>query len=126
MFSVLLDRYVGVELLGHFITLGFVSWELPDFSEVAAPLSILLGSVRRFQFLHILSSTSDCPFFFLLFVFLGPHLQHMQVPRLGVESKLQLLACATAVAVLDPSHICDLHHSSRQRWILNPLSGARD
>ena len=26
----------------------------------------------------------------------------------------------------DPSHICDLHHSSRQRLILNPLSEARD
>ena len=24
------------------------------------------------------------------------------------------------------SHVCDLHHSSRQRWILNPLSKARD
>ena len=27
---------------------------------------------------------------------------------------------------VDPSHICDLHHSSRQRWVLNPLSAARD
>ena len=26
----------------------------------------------------------------------------------------------------DPSHVCELHHSSRQRWILNPLSKARD
>jgi len=26
----------------------------------------------------------------------------------------------------DPSHICDLHHSSRQHWILNPLLEARD
>ena len=25
-----------------------------------------------------------------------------------------------------PSHICDLYGSLRQRWILNPLSGARD
>ena len=24
----------------------------------------------------------------ILFVFLGPHLQHMEVPRLGVESEL--------------------------------------
>ena len=27
-------------------------------------------------------------FFFLSFVFLGPHLRHMEVPRLGVESEL--------------------------------------
>jgi len=26
----------------------------------------------------------------------------------------------------DLSCICDLHHSSQQRWILNPLSEARD
>ena len=26
----------------------------------------------------------------------------------------------------DPSHVCDLHHSSQQRQILNPLSEARD
>ena len=26
----------------------------------------------------------------------------------------------------DPSRICDLHHSSWQRWILNPLIEARD
>ena len=26
----------------------------------------------------------------------------------------------------DLSHVCDLHHSSRQRQILNPLSEARD
>ena len=28
-------------------------------------------------------------------------------------------------ATPDPSQICDLHHSSRQHWILNPLSEAR-
>ena len=38
----------------------------------------------------------------------------------------QLPAYATATATRDPSHVCDLHHSSRQRWILNPLREARD
>ena len=46
--------------------------------------------------------------------------------RLGVELELQLLAYATATAMWDPSSICDLHHSSRQCWILNPLRKARD
>ena len=32
----------------------------------------------------------------------------MEVPRLGVEPELQLLAYTTATAMLDPSHICDL------------------
>ena len=43
-----------------------------------------------------------------------------------VKSKLQLSACATPTAVWDPSHICDLHHSSWQHQIPDPLSEARD
>ena len=35
----------------------------------------------------------------LSFVFLGPHLQYMEVPRLWVKSELQLLAYARATAV---------------------------
>ena len=31
-----------------------------------------------------------------------------------------------ATATRDLSCICNLHHSSRQRWILDPLSKARD
>ena len=34
-------------------------------------------------------------FFFFLFWFLGPHPWHMEVPRLGVELELQLLAYTT-------------------------------
>ena len=45
---------------------------------------------------------------------------------LGVELELQLLAYATATATLDLSHVCDLHHSSGQHQILNPLREARD
>ena len=59
------------------------------------------------------------------FVILGLHLWHMKVPRLGVQSELQLPAFATATATADLS-ACDLHHRARQRWILNPLSEARD
>ena len=61
-----------------------------------------------------------------LFIFLGPHLWYMEVPRLGVESELQLPAYATATTMQDPSHICNLHYSSWQRRILNPPSEARD
>ena len=50
----------------------------------------------------------------------------MEVPRLGVDLELQPLAYATATAIPDPSHICDLHHSSGQHWIPNPLNKARD
>jgi len=50
----------------------------------------------------------------------------MEVPRLGVELELQLPASITATATQDPSRICNLHHSSWRRRILNPLSEARD
>ena len=46
-----------------------------------------------------------------LFFFLGTRTWHMEVPRLGVEWELQLLAYAPATAMPDPSLIFDLHHS---------------
>ena len=39
---------------------------------------------------------------------------HMEVPRLGVESELQLPIYDTAIAIRDPSCLCNLHHSSQQ------------
>ena len=71
-----------------------------------------------------LSSVLNKFCFFLCF--LGPHLQHMEVPRLRGESELQLLAYDTATATQDLSHICNLHRSSWQCQISNPLSKARD
>ena len=53
-------------------------------------------------------------------------MQHMEVPRLGVESELQLPAYATATATPGLSLLCSLHHSSWQRQVLNPLSEAWD
>ena len=58
--------------------------------------------------------------------FLGLHLGHVEVPRLGVKSRLQLPAYATATATEDPSRACDLRHSLSQRQICSPLSQARD
>ena len=64
--------------------------------------------------------------FLFYYFFLGPHPWHMEVPRLEVESELQLLAYTTAMATQDPSCVCDLYHSSQQCQILNPLGRARD
>ena len=41
-------------------------------------------------------------FFFFFLVFLGLNVQHMEFPRLGVKSEIQLLAYATATATPDP------------------------
>ena len=40
---------------------------------------------------------------FFAFFFLGPHLWHMEVPRLGAELELPPRAYATATATWDPS-----------------------
>ena len=44
----------------------------------------------------------------------------------GVKSELQLPAYARATAMPDPSCVYNLHHSSRQHRILNPLKEAGD
>ena len=66
--------------------------------------------------------------FLFLFCFLQSHPWHVEGPTLGVELELQLLVytTATAIAMWDPSRVCDLHHNSRQCQVLNPLSEARD
>ena len=70
--------------------------------------------------------TLKISFLFFFFGFLGLPPRHMVVPRLGVESELQLSAYSTATATRDPSCICDLHRSSWQCQIFNPPSKARD
>ena len=54
----------------------------------------------------------------LLFCFLGLCLQHMEVPRLGVQSELQLPAYTTAHRILDP-----LSEARVQTQILMDTSG---
>ena len=62
-------------------------------------------------------------FMYLFICFLGPQVQHMEAPRLGVDLELQLPAYTTATAMVmqDLSLV-----SSRQYQILNPLPKARD
>ena len=55
-----------------------------------APCLLPTGGISTFP--RVLSVTVDRAreSFFFFFFFLGPHLQHMDVPRLGVESELHL------------------------------------
>ena len=46
--------------------------------------------------------------FLFCFFFLGLHMWHMEVPKLGVESELQLPAYTTTKAMQDLSRVCDL------------------
>ena len=65
-------------------------------------------------------------FSFLFFYFLKLYPWHMEVPRLGVESELQMLAYITATAMWNLSQVCNPHWNWGQLWIHNPLSEARD
>ena len=75
------------------------------------------GPPGVFAFFFLLGSF----FFFLLFKGLTQAYGGSQA-----RGQLELQVPATATATQDPSHVCDLHHSSRQHWILKPLSEARD
>ena len=61
---------------------------------------------------HFFGFKSPISFLSLFRLSLGPRAWHMEVPRLGVDSELQVLAYTTATATQDLSLICDLHHSS--------------
>ena len=63
---------------------------------------------------------------FFFFFFSGPHLVHVEVPKLGVTLELLLLAYTMVTATTDPSHICNLCLRLRQHWIINMTSKARD
>ena len=115
----------------------------PKRVEVASPrqLALLHNLLRSFP-----GIIGNCPLFlagehqgkgkslqvgrwqvlFCFVLFLGLHPWSMEVSSLGVELELQLPAYTTATAMPDPSHICDLYHSSQPHQIPTPLSKARD
>ena len=106
-------------------------WILNPLSEARDGTCILKDTHVRFLTCWATMGTLKISFFILHFVcvcvcLLGPYPWHMEVPRLGVKWKLQLPAYTIATAMPDLSRVYDLHHSSWQCWILNPLIQARD
>ena len=88
----------------------------PPANQAAGSLGLKGGS-------GINPPNSQAGFFF----FLGPHLWHMEVPRLLLNQSCSCLRTyATATATQDPSRIYDLCRSLQQHWILNPLNEVRD
>ena len=88
---------------------------------------ILLYFTILFYFIYFTILSYFILFYFILFyfiLFLEPHRRHMEIPRLGVKSELELPAYTTATAMWGRSHVC--YHSSQQCQIPNPLSHARD
>ena len=85
--------------------------------------STMLSHFPLISSLRLRDCLASIVFLFVCLFFSGPHMRHTEVSRLGVKSKLQLLAYATATARPDPGCICNPCH--RSCWILNPLSKAR-
>ena len=58
----------------------------------------------------------------LLFCFLGPHLQHMEFPRLVVVIE----AAGASLSKTGSECVCGLYHSSLRHQIPDPLRKAKD
>ena len=86
-------------------------------NEISFSLPWICSYVSFTYFSHVVQT-----YFSFFFAFLGPYPRHKEVPTLGVESELKLLAYTTATAKPDLRWVCDLW----QHQILNPLSQARD
>ena len=63
--------------------------------------------------------------FFFFGLFRAVHVAYAGSQARGWIAAIALVY-TTAITMPDLSCICDLHHSSWQRWILNPLSEAKD
>ena len=74
------------------------------------------------QYMVIFSFVLQCFFFLSFLPFLGLLHGHMEVPRRGVQSKLWQPTYTTTTAMWDPNHVCNLHHSSWQCQVPNPLA----
>ena len=114
------DKWMHVKLLK--CEYGF--WNVSVSILIMCIIVSLLGKTG--WRVHRTSCTLFCCCCCCFVCFLGPHLRHMEVPRLGVQLELQLPGCTTATVTWDPSRIFGVHHSSWQCWVLNPLSKARD
>ena len=69
---------------------------------------------------------SRSPLFFFLFIFFFLLFRSETMAFGGSQARGWIGATAIGWGMQDLSPICDLHHSSWQHWILNPLSDARD
>ena len=107
------------ESISALASLSYLCFRVKHFSPQPLQAVSLPQKIPRTFFFNLI-------FFFVFLRFLGPLLQHIEVPRLGVQSEVQPPAYTRATATRDPSRVCNLHHSSQQHWILNPLREARD
>ena len=125
--------HIFKDLEKDYYSVAHLSFLMFKFPSVVIYLLSKKNSLSTSFWVDLLVMKSLFPFiweyiyiYIFFFCFLGPHPQHMEVPRVGVKSERQLPATATATAMWDPSRVCNLHHSSWQLQIPDPLSKARN
>ena len=94
----------------------------PEAGKQRPPLREYWPKRKDLEILLCLASQKYIFFFSFFFFGRGAHRQHMEVPRLGVESELQLSAYPTATTKSYPSHSCKPCCMLRQRPILKQLT----
>ena len=101
----LVDRSIYQDVKRHMEVLSTFLNHLQMTEKLTQFYGTICPPIRNYYYLFI--------YLFIFFVyFLGPHMQHVEVPRLGVQSELQLMAYTTATAKQDLSHVCDTAHSN--------------
>ena len=91
----------------------------PPLSQRLAPSNLAVMDLRGSMILDVRKATSSFSWTSVLFFFFLK--RAVPVAYGGFRTRGRIRAVATATATWDPSRTCDLHHSSRQCWILNPL-----
>ena len=126
-----IDNLVGIMMISNsranidlYVFPIFNIW-IYSYFKISSSIISSFRNTKLSIIFHICLANFSRICFSFFFLFLGPHMQHMEVPRLGVECELQLPAYTTATAMPDLSSICNLHHTSQQCQIFNPLSEAR-
>ena len=103
-------------------------WILNPLKEVRDWTCILMDTSQ----IHLHWATTGIPkfsvylFTYLFLLFRAACAAHGGSHARGWIGTAATVAYTTATTMPDPSHICNLHHSSWQHCILNPLSEARD
>ena len=101
-------------------------WHFKIYFVPLTQLLLLQYRTKNYIILNGCSISYNCKISYTyIFAFYSHTHSTWRFPGQG-SNQLQQLAYATATAMQDLSHVCDLHHSSWQHWILNPLCEARD
>ena len=105
---------------GNCVYVGlFLNWKLLN-------LSTLVWIPPYFDLYSFITRCLEVYFLFSFFLFSFFRAVLIAYGSSQARSQIGTVANGLHDSPINQSHICSLHHSSQQCWILNPLSKARD